>query len=529
MSIWGSRSTAGITTAVLAALWAGGAAAQTLPAPPLPDLVARAERVVVSEVVEVRTERRQTRDGEMPITLVVLGVDQTLKGAPSVQLLLELPGGEAPGISGNAPPKERLEIVGLPRFQVGDRDVLFLSATGSLSPVVGFNLGRYRVQADGTGNVFLTTPEGRAMLSEDGHPISLKAFEALVGRLVSGAKSVDSDLPAARMESTGSTSTGPDPSRPAPFAASLWSAPLATRIGLGASPALLNGCPGWTCVAARALEPFGAPSPRGGTATGNDKDVGRVSTPAGEHSHVGLNIMWATDVFGRTMDELTPAVTIRREIDGQRTVTVFLNRSLAWNAYEGAPRTDDAGRPLLDLERILAGELRQVFELAPAAAAPASAGTTPGHGSVSARQGEDSRFRPSASRQLPGSEETGVHVRALAPCDPDSGVMSNPRMLTFQSPDDWAMSGYQVGFFREGASSAERTVDLGREAFLLRRVVDLPSSVAATIQQSFVTMIRTAGLTTPNGVVYTYRVRGIWAGGTTAWSEPSEPFVTCPG
>ena len=102
-------------------------------------------------------------------------------------------------------------------------------------------------------------------------------------------------------------------------------------------------------------------------------------------------------------------------------------------------------------------------------------------------------------------------------------------MLVFQSPDDWAMSGYQVGFFREGASSPERTVDLSRDAFLLRRVADIPSSVATTLQQSFVTMISSAGLSTPAGIVFTYRVRGVWGSGTTAWSEPSQPFATCPG
>jgi hypothetical protein len=102
-------------------------------------------------------------------------------------------------------------------------------------------------------------------------------------------------------------------------------------------------------------------------------------------------------------------------------------------------------------------------------------------------------------------------------------------MLTFRSPDDWAMTGYQVGIFREGSTTPDRTVDLGRDAFLIRRVVDLPAGAAATFQQSFTTMIQASGLGTATGVVYTYKVRGVWGGGSTAWSEPSQLFANCPG
>ncbi len=223
-------------------------------------------------------------------------------------------------------------------------------------------------------------------------------------------------------------------------------------------------------------------------------------------------------------------------------MSIFLNRALAWNAYEGESRIDSTGRPLFDLERALEAELREVFEPGLGAAEAATTATTPATApderpaTTPARQSAASRRRVSPLERARGAvssvewaQDTGVQARALAPCDPNSGIMTNPRMLIFQSPDDWAMSGYQVGIFREGFSSPDRTVDLGREAFLLRRVVDIPAGVATTMQQSFVTMIQASGLGTANGVVYTYRVRGVWGGGTTAWSEPSDPFVTCPG
>jgi len=217
-------------------------------------------------------------------------------------------------------------------------------------------------------------------------------------------------------------------------------------------------------------------------------------------------------------------VTVRRVVDAQLSVTVFLNQALGWNAYQGEPRIDSTGRPLFDLERVVEEELREVFEPAPSSVEPGT--TVP---SVSRQRSATAPVQSSAGTRRLSSQDSRVESRALAPCDPNSGIMTNPRMLSFQSPDDWAMSGYQVGIFREGASSPERTVDLGREAFLIRRVVDLPAGMAATFQQSFVTMIQTSGLATANGIVYAYRVRGAWGGGTTAWSESSEPFVMCPG
>jgi hypothetical protein len=84
-----------------------------------------------------------------------------------------------------------------------------------------------------------------------------------------------------------------------------------------------------------------------------------------------------------------------------------------------------------------------------------------------------------------------------------------------------------VGFFQPGAASPTQVVDMPLTAFLIRRVVDLPAWAALAMQSSLVADIRSAGLVTPIGVVYTYRVRGVWAGGTTGWSDSSQPFVRC--
>jgi len=524
------RLTSGLAAAVFAALpWVPANAAAVGPAG-LAELVARAERIVVSEVVDVRSELRQTRDGQLPFSLVTLRVVRTLKGTPSVQLLIEVPGGEI-AKSGNTRPGERLKIVGMPSFTVGDRDVLFLASRGALSPLVGLGRGRYRAVPGpaGTGET-VRTHDGRPLQDANGDALALGAFVRQVLELVE-----QGSLPVASgQRPVASASRGPEPnawasaddasvsSRAA--VQGLWPAPLAVTVRLGSSPALLNGCPDWPCVVARALEPFGAPSDRRDTVAREaaGTGAGRGFRRAARTDEVSLGVGWATEIFGRSLDDLTPAVTVRRVADGRRSVSVLLNQELAWNAYPGESRIDGTGRPLFDLERVLGAELREVLEPAPGAADTA---TTPASATV--ERPVNAPTRQSGTSRSPASQDTGVQARALAPCDPNSGIMTNPRMLIFQSPDDWAMSGYQVGIFREGFSSPERTVDLGREAFLLRRVVDLPGA-ATTMQQSFVTMIQASGLGTANGIVYTYRVRGVWGGGTTAWSEPSDPFATCP-
>jgi len=104
----------------------------------------------------------------------------------------------------------------------------------------------------------------------------------------------------------------------------------------------------------------------------------------------------------------------------------------------------------------------------------------------------------------------------------------NPRLLIFDSPDYARLSGYQVGFFPPGAHTAAGLVDLPLNAFLERRTFDLPPGEVEAMGRTLVAPIAGAGLSTPPGRVFTYRVRGVWTGGTTAWSDPSGPFVRCP-
>jgi hypothetical protein len=229
-----------------------------------------------------------------------------------------------------------------------------------------------------------------------------------------------------------------------------------------------------------------------------------------------VSLEWGQAVFGRVLDLDTLALAVRQTRGGASRTRIVFNAQVAWNAY-GTGAAAPPGGPF-DLAKVADRELSLVAEaLVPASAAVAS---FPGSAAGAARAGAR-RAPASRAAALPESVEA-----AASACGPDE-VFVDPRLLAFDSPDHALMTAYQVGFFQPGAASAAQVIDVPLTAFLVRRVVDLPSWAALAMQTSLVADIRSAGLATPLGVVYTYRVRGVWPGGTTAWSESSQPFVRC--
>lgn len=118
-------------------------------------LVARAELVAVTEVVDTRAVWRQTADGSFIVTLVDFEVLDVLKGRASTRLTLEFLGGAIGGVA--------LHVPGMPSFRTGDRDVLFVESVtrAAISPLVGFAHGRFRVARSGDGLEHVTTYNGR--------------------------------------------------------------------------------------------------------------------------------------------------------------------------------------------------------------------------------------------------------------------------------------------------------------------------------------------------------------------------------
>lgn len=105
----------------------------------LDEMVAAAETIVVGMVVGQRADWRTDASGRRIVTEVTIQVEGVLKGASAGRVTIEFLGGRIAG--------EVMRVDGMPEFAVGDRDILFLARERTaISPVVGFNQGRFRVE-----------------------------------------------------------------------------------------------------------------------------------------------------------------------------------------------------------------------------------------------------------------------------------------------------------------------------------------------------------------------------------------------
>jgi hypothetical protein len=134
-----------LAAAIVAAVLAGAPEAASVIAPTFDVMVARAQTVFVGQTLDVRSQWVSTSSGPAIVTRVTFNVIRTLKGELGGQTQLEFLGGSVG--------EYRMEVPGIPRFRVGDEDVLFVDERGQpVSPVVGFMHGRFRVlEEPGTG------------------------------------------------------------------------------------------------------------------------------------------------------------------------------------------------------------------------------------------------------------------------------------------------------------------------------------------------------------------------------------------
>jgi hypothetical protein len=128
----------------LAGLLIPNLAALTVQPPTFPELVAEADSILRGRVSQVVSQKVQGPDGPIIRTFVTFLVDAPLKGEAPRKVIFSHLGGRVGA--------ERLEVPGMPRFEKGSRDVLFLrKGQEGLTPLVGVMHGRYRItpQADG--------------------------------------------------------------------------------------------------------------------------------------------------------------------------------------------------------------------------------------------------------------------------------------------------------------------------------------------------------------------------------------------
>lgn len=129
----------------------------------LRDLVAGAECIAeceVRSVVHAMSKVVEPGDAALPHTFVTFSIERLLKGRSTAgdSITLRFLGG--PDGRGNV-----LAIAGVPRFRVGDRDILFVKGNGTeLCPLLGFEQGRLRVVRgelfDDFGREIWVTPQG---------------------------------------------------------------------------------------------------------------------------------------------------------------------------------------------------------------------------------------------------------------------------------------------------------------------------------------------------------------------------------
>lgn len=143
------------------------------------DKVDNAAAIIVGRCV--KTESRFDPSGRWILTYSTFDVEKSIKGATGQQVTLVTPGGEVGGV--------RQETIGVPAFQPGDENVLFLKNTRLGPTVLYFDQGAYDVRPDERGeklvapiasNLVKVDPQTGKASATDDEPRTLSAFDRAV-------------------------------------------------------------------------------------------------------------------------------------------------------------------------------------------------------------------------------------------------------------------------------------------------------------------------------------------------------------
>jgi hypothetical protein len=125
---------------------------------PFDTLVLSADMVFRGAVAATEARWIDTGNGRAIVTRVTFRVDRMLRGAPQSEVTLEFIGGRIGD--------RELQVDGVPRFVIGQRDVICARAGNlQVSPVTGFNQGRFPILRDVAGRDFVTAYDGRPVTS----------------------------------------------------------------------------------------------------------------------------------------------------------------------------------------------------------------------------------------------------------------------------------------------------------------------------------------------------------------------------
>lgn len=132
------------------------ARATSVIAPDFDHLVSRAQAIFEGDVLKVQSQWIGEGSQHRIVTFVTFKVDDVLKGDVGANYTIRMLGGTVDG--------QTMEVTDAPKFQVGDRDLLFVENNGrQFIPLVGIQHGRFRIQKDQSGEEHLITGEDQML------------------------------------------------------------------------------------------------------------------------------------------------------------------------------------------------------------------------------------------------------------------------------------------------------------------------------------------------------------------------------
>ena len=142
----------------LASLSTAQLRATTVIPPTFDQLVAQAEVIFQGGVTDVRSEWVGEGAQRHIVSYVTFQIEDTLKGTAGATYTMQMLGGTVDG--------ETMEVTDCPKFQVGDRDILFVEHNGSqFVPLVGIMNGRFHLQRDQASGL-------EVVATGEGHPVA---------------------------------------------------------------------------------------------------------------------------------------------------------------------------------------------------------------------------------------------------------------------------------------------------------------------------------------------------------------------
>ena len=157
----------------------------TVVAPTFDQLVSQAEEIFQGTVTDVRSEWAGAGTQRHIVTYVTFRVEEGFKGNVGATYSIRLLGGTVGG--------ETMEVTDAPKFNVGDRDILFVENNGSqFVPLVGISHGRFRVDREQTTGRDVVMTNERTPLSDvsqlgrneraatTGRPLSIDEFKGAI-------------------------------------------------------------------------------------------------------------------------------------------------------------------------------------------------------------------------------------------------------------------------------------------------------------------------------------------------------------